>query len=258
MRFLVPAVSMDDTPQAVLKSEDPNAQSLVIGELQTSILPLFPEYFGELVAIALFKAHHDFRRSGFPGTHSRNISGTPLRRPVLESFWLGRLTATWQGEPVVKRLISFGSEEDVEGEPLSRVLHRLFRHRFGDCLHLFLGTQESLVELQRLVGEYSLGFSFRKVAEAAVGLWIPPEEVKRFSLVEAKIGESIAENTLRIERLKADMLAAEAALKRAREEFNAEHERITGEKSRLESLDEVYSLWKEYGDQPLERVTGSS
>lgn len=107
----------------------PGAREIFIGTGHQQLLPLYPAYGGQLVLV------------------------TEYDEEVLASCWLGRLADDWLGELFVNRLTPIVSEESVARleNPLSEVLHELFRMVTDKRLVLYIGTASALTELQRLL-----------------------------------------------------------------------------------------------------------
>ena len=107
----------------------PGAREIFFGTGHQQLLPLHPNYGGQLVLV------------------------TEYDEEVLSSCWLGRLADQWFGELFVNRLVPLVSEQSVarSEKPLSELLHELFRVVADKRLTIHIGTASVLTELQRLL-----------------------------------------------------------------------------------------------------------
>lgn len=136
------------------------AEPIHLGLGQQSLVPIFPEYVGELVLITAFE------RQSYDGLYGSDIGGhsnrqyiVPPSRPAprLLACWLGRLSPTWPDEPFVEYLTPLickkGGDTIVEKHSLSAVLSFLFTGVWSEKVTLYLGAQDVLTALRTVQTE---------------------------------------------------------------------------------------------------------
>lgn len=170
------------TAGAVLSPFDPTVTAVTLGSGQGYILPLFPDNFGQLVAVMSVPIHHDeMCGSGFGGPVKQHIIA-PFRPVSIRYCGLARLADEWTGEPVVAQLHTLlESGEKPALSPrltLSQVLYTLFRTTYSERVTLFVGVQDVLSALQSVDGQLTVsGPPLDRLMQAIIELRVSPREL---------------------------------------------------------------------------------
>jgi hypothetical protein len=140
----------------------PGAREIFLGTGHQQLLPLYPNYGGQLVLVT----QHD--------------------EEVLSACWFGRLADEWFGELFVNRLVPIVSEENIarSEKSLSELLHELFRVVADKRLIIHIGTASVLTELQRLLtvpAALQGNYRERSVVRAALSLLVSRADLGQHS-----------------------------------------------------------------------------
>ncbi len=181
MRFNVTVSHI--TAEAVLNPHDSSVNPITLGSGQGDMLPIFPDYFGQLVGIISFPFRHgdDVCGSGFGGMEEKYVIA-PFRPLRARYCGLARLADDWTGEPVVAQLhslIESGEKAAVSpGSTLSQVLYTLFRATWSERIVLCFGTQDILMALQSVDGQLTVsGPPLDRLMRAIIELRVSPREL---------------------------------------------------------------------------------
>lgn len=238
MRYVIKGVSES---QVLLEGINP----IVLGSGHGPSTKLFPECFGELVAIATFIQERTFCGSGFPGEESHHIIGKSFPRPVLQSFWLGRLKPGWEQEPEVgemwllfQRNVWREVLEPCKGDmALSQLLCQMFPCDFESRKTLVLGTKDALSELEYCLQETVFSEPGNCLLEAMVELGVPKDEIgEQTPLLQSKLQEIEAKVSKRLQKITAELEVAQTELDCAKQAYEHTTDILYREQGRLTAL----------------------
>lgn len=196
------------------------------------LFPYGQEYSGELILIEQYeRPQYGFGpRSDLPGMGRVYVVAPPVPQPQLKSLWLGRLQASWPGEPVIAEIWPILSNEE-ESQPrryltLSALLHELFTTSWLlNPITLHLGTSPSLTALQRCCQEVRLslsGLAIWSMLEAVLGLNVASAELGVCApYISSCVPRAIADIAAKRAALEKEQQAAQAAFDAARQSFES-------------------------------------